>query len=353
MTGIALLGAGLFAKEAHLPALMKLQANLLAVYSRSARSAQSVLAVADELGAATSNIGVYADELESEGNGLAALLQRSEIGAVIVALPILVQPDVVRKCLAAGKHVLCEKPVAKDTNAALELVKDYERDYLPQGLVLSVAEQFRYDRAFTRARGLVTDGRIGKLNHVHARVWGNIQPGDNKWYETEWRKTPEYQGGFILDGGVHFVALIRYVSGREITKTVSLCRQTYPHLPPVDTVNAAIQFDDGASGSLSFCFASAKGKFEFIFVGEQGALTISGVDGKDDTQRIVLESLEGKVTVDEEIVGEGIYEEVKAFLGSCAGGTHDEKAGAREAMADIAVVESICSGGGSVEVFRQ
>ena len=322
------------------------------MYSRSARSAQTVLAAAGELGAATSNIDVYADELEAEGKGLAALLQRSDIGAVIVALPILVQPDVVRKCLAAGKHVLCEKPVAKDTKSALELVKDYERDYLSRGLILSVAEQFRYDRAFTRARELVADGRIGKLNHVHARVWGNIQPGDNKWYETEWRKTPEYQGGFILDGGVHFVALIRYVSGHEITKTVSLCRQTYPHLPPVDTVNAAIQFDDGASGSLSFCFASTKSTFEFIFVGEQGALTIKGVDGKDDTQRIVLENLEGKVMADEEILGEGIYEEVKAFLGSCAGAAHDEKAGAREAMADIAVVESICAGGGPVEIFH-
>ncbi|KAJ6107224.1 NAD-binding Rossmann fold oxidoreductase [Penicillium sp. IBT 18751x] len=353
MAGIALLGAGLFVKEAHLPALLKLQANLLAVYSRSAQSAQSVLTVADELGATSFNIDIYADELDSEGKGLAALLQRSDIEAVIVALPILVQPDVVRKCLAAGKHVICEKPVAKDTKAAHELIKDYERHYLPQGLIFSVAEQFRYDRAFTRAASLVADGRIGKLHHVHARVWGNIQPGDNQYYETEWRKVPEYQGGFILDAGVHFVALVRHVSGREITKIVSLCHQKYPHLPPVDTVNAAIEFDDGASGSLSFCFASTKGIFEFIFVGDQGALTISAVDGREDTWRIVLEKEQGgdKVVLDEEILGEGVYQEIKAFLGSCAGAAHDKKAGAREAMADVAVVESICAGGGCIELL--
>lgn len=92
----------------------------MAVYSRSVRSAESVLAVADELRASTSKIDVYADELDCEGSGLSALLQRSDIGAVIVALPILVQLEVVRKCLAAGKHVLCEKPVAKDTKAALD-----------------------------------------------------------------------------------------------------------------------------------------------------------------------------------------------------------------------------------------
>jgi predicted dehydrogenase len=338
---------------AHLPALAKLQANLLAVYSRSIRSAESVLAVADELEASTSIIDVYADELEHEGRGLSALLQRSDIGAVIVALPILVQPEVVRQCLAAGKHVLCEKPVAKDTKAALELIQEYERDYLPQGLTFSVAEQFRYDRAFTRARDIVAHGLIGTLHHVHARVWGNILPGSDQYYETDWRKTPDYQGGFILDGGVHFVALIRYVSGREITKTASLCRQTYPHLPPIDTVNAAIQFEDGTSGSLSFCFASTKGIFEFVFVGEQGSLTIRGLDDKEDTRQVVLESTDGKIIVDEEIVGEGIYEEVKAFLGSCAGEVHDQKAGAREALTDVAVIESICAGGGVVQTFPQ
>ncbi|KAJ5664921.1 NAD-binding Rossmann fold oxidoreductase [Penicillium maclennaniae] len=336
MTGIALLGAGLFVKEAHLPALLKLQANLLAVYSRSAQSAQSVLTVADELGATSSNIDIYADELDSEGKGLAALLQRSDIGAVIVALPILVQPDVVRKCLAAGKHVLCEKPVAKDTKAAHELIKDYERDYLPQGLIFSVAEQFRYDRAFTRAASLVADGRIGKLHHVHARVWGNIQPGDNQYYETEWRKIPEYQGGI-------------YLGCRRAFRRAEISSSS-----PVDTVNAAIEFDDGASGSLSFCFASTKGIFEFIFVGDQGALTISAVDGKEDTWRIVLEKEQkgDNVVIDEEILGGGVYQEIKAFLGSCAGAAHDKKAGAREAMADVAVVESICAGGGCIELLQ-
>ncbi|CAL5869785.1 uncharacterized protein PFLUO_LOCUS4015 [Penicillium psychrofluorescens] len=351
MTGIAVLGAGLFAKEAHLPALVELQANLLAVYSRSVSSAQSIVNAAAALKAPTSHIDVYADELASENRGLSALLKRQDIGAVVVALPILVQPDVVRQCLTAGKHVLCEKPMAKNVQTAVQLIADYEKNFRPRGLVLSVAEQFRYDRTFTRARELLASGSIGKLNHVHARIWGNIQPGDNKWYETEWRKNPEYQGGFILDGGVHFVALIRYVSGQEIVKTLSMCRQTYAHLPPLDTVNAALQFDNGASGSLSICFASCKGTFEFIFVGEQGSITVSGVEDAEDCQRIVLEKADGTKEIDEVIVGKGVLEEVKAFIAAAAGGKHDAKAGAREALADIAVVESICSGGGQVQAL--
>ncbi|KAJ5601148.1 NAD-binding Rossmann fold oxidoreductase [Penicillium lagena] len=336
---------------AHLPALVEHKANLVAVYSRSVSSAQSLVSASAALNVPISGIDVYAEELASENRGLSALLKREDIGAVVVALPILIQPGIVRQCLAAGKHVLCEKPFAKNVETAVQLIADYEKDHRPRGLVLSVAEQFRYDRAFTRARELVASGRIGKLNHVHGRVWGNIQPGDNKWYETEWRKNPEYQGGFVLDGGVHFVALIRYVSGQEIVKTLSMCRQTYPHLPPLDTVNAALQFDNGASGSLSICFASCKGTFEFIFVGDQGSVTVSGVEKKEDCQRIVLEKADGTKEIDEAIVGQGISEEVKAFLDAAAGGKHDAKAGAREALADIAVVESLCSGGGQVQTL--
>lgn len=315
------------------------KANIRAVYSRSTKSAQSLVTAAGELG--VSGIEVYSDEKD----GLAPLLQRNDITAVLVVLPILVQPAVVRQALAAGKHVLCEKPIAKDVQTAVDLIKEYEKTYAPRGLVLSIAEQFRYDIAFTRARELVS--QCGEVVSAHARVWGNIKPdGANQYFETEWRKTPEYQGGFILDGGVHFIALLRYVSGCEIVKTASLFQQRYRHLPPVDTVNAALGLSNGSMGSLSFSFASPKGKFEFVFVGEKGSVTVSGAE---NGQEVVMEDAEGKEQSRQVIQGEGVPEEVKAFLQAAVSGKADEKAGAREAMADLAVVESICSGGGIVQ----
>ncbi|PLB44981.1 NAD-binding Rossmann fold oxidoreductase [Aspergillus steynii IBT 23096] len=347
MVGIAFLGAGIFAKEAHLPAIAEHKANLLAVYSRSTRSAESLKSAADDLSIPTSQVDVYSDEQEPLGRGLSQLLDRSDIAAVIVVLPILVQPDVVRRCLAAGKHVLCEKPIAKDVAAASQLIVEYEKEFLPKSLVFSIAEQFRYDRAFTHVRDLIADGKIGSLNHVHARVWGNIEPGSNKWYETEWRKNPEYQGGFVLDGGVHFVALIRYISGQEVVNTTSLVSQTYKHLPPLDTVNAALRFENGTLGSLSISFASAKKIFEFIFVGDDKVVTVSGADGGS---RIKLEDGDGKVLSAEVIDGQGVSEEIKAFLQAAAIGKADSRAGPREALADLAVIESICSGGGDVAV---
>ncbi|KAL1956917.1 hypothetical protein VTO42DRAFT_6664 [Malbranchea cinnamomea] len=345
MVGIAILGAGIFAKEAHVPALVANKANILAVYSRSTKSAESLVASVSAAGGDVSNIAVYSDE--KPGHGLDELLQRSDIHAVDIALPILVQPDVVRRSLAAGKHVLCEKPIAKDVSDAAELVAEYERVYAPRNLVFSIAEQFRYDRGFARAREIVASGEIGDVTHVHAREWWAVQPG-TKYYETEWRKHPEYQGGFILDAGVHFVALIRTVTGLEIVETKSIATQHWPHLPPTDTVNAALRFSNGATGSLSFSCASNKPCFEYIFIGSKGSLTITSALSPDKQSLLTVESVEAKTKRREIREGNGVFEEIKAFLSAAESGTPEKYGNPREALADVAVIESICSGGGIV-----
>lgn len=97
-----------------------------------------------------------------------------------------------------------EKPIAKDVQDSQALIAEHEAKYRPKGLILSIMEQFRFDEGHDKARQVVAGGTIGDLTTVHARIWQKVSPG-NKWYETGWRKKPEYQGGFLLDGGVHFV----------------------------------------------------------------------------------------------------------------------------------------------------
>ncbi|KAL5356157.1 hypothetical protein BJX96DRAFT_171346 [Aspergillus floccosus] len=350
MAGIALLGAGIFAKEAHLPALIEHKADLRAVYSRSRTSAQSLVTLAKDLGIPKDTaITVYSDD--DETNTLSSLLARADITAVIVALPITIQPTVVQACLAAGKDVLCEKPVAADLTTAASLIHAYESTHKPHGTIFAIAEQFRTDVAFTRARALATT-RIGKIVHVHARVWSNIDPAEqaNKWLETAWRKTPAYQGGFVLDAGVHFIALMRYVSGLEILRTASLTAQMREFLPPLDTVNAAVGFDNGAAGSVSISFASRKAAFEFVFVGEEGVVVVKA-SKKGGESVVILEGANGEVLLEESIEGKGVSEEVRVFLEGVKTGEIDERLDPRQAYADLAVIESVCQGGGDIKTM--
>lgn len=333
---------------AYLPALHKTKATLVAIYSRSLKSASECLAEARKFdGLCAENIAAYHDGSPSNG-GLDQLLQRDDVTSVIVALPTTVQPAVVLKCLAAGKHVLMEKPIAKDVKDAVALIAEYESRFQSQKLILAVAEQFRFDLAHEKARQIVSDGTIGELVAAHARIWSNMQPG-NKWYETEWRKVPDYQGGFLLDGGVHFIALLRYVSSDEIEETASFARQTYDHLPPLDTVQGALRFKSGALGTISMSWASVKGEYSYNFIGTKGSLTITGADGGT---KLVVEDEQGKVVSEEIIAGEGTAQEFLGFFEAIKRGQGDERASPRQALADVAVVESLLNGGGKVQLYK-
>jgi predicted dehydrogenase len=75
-----------------------------------------------------------------DANGLDALLADASVDAIAFVLPITAQPDLIIKALKAGKHVISEKPIAKDVATAKALIETYEKEYKPKGLIWRVAE---------------------------------------------------------------------------------------------------------------------------------------------------------------------------------------------------------------------
>lgn len=168
---------------------------LKACWSRSSASAESVKAKAEDLGfPSASSIDVYSDSPSSAAGDLNALLARDDIHTVILSLPIPSQPDITRRAWAAGKHVLSEKPVAKDLASARELIELWEKEYKPKGLHWIVLEQFPLEPAFSKAREIMGSGALGELRSFHME-WILYVPEDGKYQKTAWRATPEYQGG--------------------------------------------------------------------------------------------------------------------------------------------------------------
>lgn len=121
---------------------------------------------------------------------LDALLARSDISAVIVVLTITLQPSIVLKCLAAGKHVLSEKPVAPDVAQGISLIKTYNSEYRNKGLIWRVAENFEAEPGFRVAGAAIAAGKIGKVVFFKATVVNYIDK-DSKWYKTPWRTVPD------------------------------------------------------------------------------------------------------------------------------------------------------------------
>lgn len=125
----------------------------------------------------------YYDLPETPDRSIKNLLERPDIEAVIIALPILAQPDVIRAAFRNGKHVLSEKPIAKDSTVAQQLIDEY-MPYRNKGLVWSVAENFRFIDPITY--GVQQLKRLsGEVTGFQISVHDYIKDG-NPFFATEW-----------------------------------------------------------------------------------------------------------------------------------------------------------------------
>jgi predicted dehydrogenase len=316
---VALVGAGIFAREAHLPAWLKLQdrARIVAVTARSEPSARALAAAIP-----------YPVDVEMAYD---RLLARSDVDAVDLVLPIDIQPRFIEEALATGKHIVSEKPVAPDVATARSLL----RQWRGSGVQWMVAENWRYESAFRRAAALVAEGRIGA---PLTASWLLNHPVDasNKYYHTPWRRSGGFPGGFLLDGGVHHVAALRLILG-EVQQVQAFVRQVKPDLPPADTLSAALHFRSGALASYTVTYAAPFYSAPPLeIMGSEGRLRV------DRGHLLVTRTIAGREeTSDEQPAGrDGIEAELAAFVAAVLDGAPHANTPV-QALADVAVVEAM------------
>ncbi|KAF7563205.1 hypothetical protein G7046_g926 [Stylonectria norvegica] len=331
--GIAIIGGGIFAREQHMPAVMKVDSiSLKAIYSRSAKSAKETAALDTKGGTPD----LYSDDAGA-GHTYHDLLLREDISAVIIALPIKSQPEYIEAALNAGKHVLAEKPIAPDVAGGKKLIEYYKTVSAQQNVTFAVAENVRFWPSFTYAAEAAKG--LGKVNHFSIKVF-SLMGSDTKWYGTEWRKKPEYQGGFLLDGGVHHAAATRlFLTGESTSVTVrALTSQVQEHLPPIDTVNAIIETKSGASGTFQLSSGSLIDSFEWEFAFEKGTVKVA-------METVTVKPVGGKASVKEFDRTTGVSEEVAAWAESLVAGKANALQSPEEALADLEFLEKMFKSG--------
>lgn len=142
------------------------------------------------------------------------LLGHPGVQVVYVATPPSLHRADVLQAAEAGKHVLCEKPMALAVADAEAMVAACRR----AGVVLGVCFQNRYHPAHVEVRRLVADGRVGQVLQVRAQ-YSRLVPG--AWQG--WRADPAMSGAGSLTGqGVHALDLVRYVTGEEVVEVSAL-----------------------------------------------------------------------------------------------------------------------------------
>ena len=168
---------------------------LKAVYSRSEKSARELAEAALRILKLKTAPSVYHDGDPSVN--LDVLLARKDITAITIALPITIQPSIISKSLAAGKHVLSEKPVAPDVKKGLELIGAYHQLYKSKGLVWRVAENYEAEPGYRAAAAAIRSGKIGKVIFFKTLAMMNMDK-DSKWYKRPWRTVPDVSFSPVL-----------------------------------------------------------------------------------------------------------------------------------------------------------
>ncbi|KAH7929000.1 NAD(P)-binding protein [Leucogyrophana mollusca] len=362
--GIAILGAGLYAKEAHIPALANIGTIALpvkAVYSRSEKSARELADEATRVLHLTPD--VYHDA-DSSAN-LDVLLSRPDIVAVNIVLPIGLQPSFILKAFASGKHVFSAKPIAPDVAESVRLISVYNADYKPKGLVWRIAENFETEPGYLLAGRLIREGKIGKVTFFNLRAV-NYMDQDSKWYKTPWRTIPDYQGGFLLDGGVHSTSALRVILPSRITKLSSFASLNKKYLPPQDTINVIAKAEDGSHGIFEMTFAApapslSKGNGTVI-TGTDGWLSIEqgkAVDtntGKEvSVLRITVKTItkvNGKPGPEKEEIIEvpvrGVEAEWEGFFAAILRNEDDGLSSPEGALEDVAFIQAALNSEGNL-----
>lgn len=188
------------ARLAVLPALVASPtARLVSVSSRSAAPGRY-----DDFGAERA-VPSYQDVLDDP-----------EVEAVYIPLPNSLHAEWTARAAAAGRHVLCEKPLARNQPEA----KAMAEACLAAGVVLMEAYMTPFHPRSAAMAELAASGRLGRLRFAHAAFTGVLSRTDDH----RWR--PEMGGGALLDVGIYCLAPILAAAGRPVEAVAASARTT-------------------------------------------------------------------------------------------------------------------------------
>jgi predicted dehydrogenase len=206
-----------------------------------------------------------------------------------------------------------------------------------------VAENYRFIPSLQHASSIVSSGVLGKISTFRTHMYASVGRG-NLSFETAWRRKPEYQGGFVLDGGVHFVAATRMMLGptEPIVRLSAFTKMTREYLPPVDTVDAVMKTKNGVTGTFSVSFGSSNNGSEYTVTGEEGYVTVyrgGNLQGKMGGTVVVKIGTDDETVTKFENDGNGVMEEVDAWAKALVGGKGlDARQTPENALKDLEIV---------------
>jgi UDP-N-acetyl-2-amino-2-deoxyglucuronate dehydrogenase len=177
------------------------------------------------------------------------------------------------KGLRAGKHVLCEKPMALRASDCRRMIEESERN----AKKLFVVKQNRFNPPIAALKKAVDEGRLGRIVNVQLNCFWNRT--DAYYKDSDWKGTVELDGGTLYTQFSHFIDLLIWMVGD--IGNVQVLTSNFLHQSTIDfedTGVVALEFTNGALGTINYTVNSYKKNMEgsISLFGEKGTVKIGG-----------------------------------------------------------------------------
>ncbi len=196
------------------------------------------------------------------------LLKREDVDAISIALPHFLHAQVAIAAAKAGKHVLCEKPMAttlEDCDRMIQAAKDAK-------VKLMIAETYRFMPTMVKIKEIIDSGRIGNVFFARGAECLNEVPIITD--EESWQCSADKAGGGIwFDAGVHVCSAFRYTLGDVDSVRAALLEHVVTGEKEDDNAFVLLKFKCGAAGEVFLTETLASPPFiRFEFYGTEGTI---------------------------------------------------------------------------------
>ena len=272
MINLGIIGPGLIWQHTH-RAIIAALSDLFRVTAVAARSPAN-----QERGrAAYPEATIYGDATR--------LIADDSVQAVVILTPIALNAPLAKAALAAGKHAIVEKPLARSLAEAREVIAVAES--VPGALY--ILEQHVHKSLIATVREVIDAGRIGRVVAFDRAVHVRIAAEDDQtggYGGTAWRVAPDFPLGNFFDGGIHEVALHQELLG-PAQAVFGSGRSLREGFGEVDLLSMVVQYPNDVAGVFAHCAAFGNRGGRFLIHGTTGSLEI------EDRRIVVVDDATG------------------------------------------------------------
>lgn len=208
------------------------------------------------------------------------LVKNDNIDIVIISTIHKFLAEIAIEAIKNNKHILIEKPVAKNLKEIEEIVKTAKG----KNLKIKVGYNHRFHPAIMKAKEIVKNGEIGPLMFIRGR-YGH---GGRKDYQNEWRAFKDTSGGGeLLDQGSHLIDLSRFFVG-NFSSAIGYAKTFFWDMEVEDNCFAILKNNMGQMAFLHASWTQWKNLFSFEVFCKKGQLNIDGLGGSYGTETLTF-----------------------------------------------------------------